>query len=82
MPVSSLEEVCSWIDFGSNSTTDRFWALDPIDGTKGFLRGDQYAIALALIEKGACKNWAFWPAPISMQMSTVLLEKRGAFSLP
>lgn len=30
----------------------RFWALDPIDGTKGFLRNDQYAIALALIENG------------------------------
>jgi len=30
----------------------RHWALDPIDGTKGFLRGDQYAIALALIEDG------------------------------
>eukprot|EP01147_Barroeca_monosierra_P006992 gene6992-9588_t len=26
--------------------------LDPIDGTKGFLRNDQYAIALALIEDG------------------------------
>jgi 3'(2'), 5'-bisphosphate nucleotidase len=24
--------------------------LDPIDGTKGFLRGDQYAVALALIK--------------------------------
>jgi len=30
----------------------RFWTLDPIDGTKGFIRGDQYAIALALIESG------------------------------
>jgi 3'(2'), 5'-bisphosphate nucleotidase len=30
----------------------RHWTLDPIDGTKGFLRGDQYAIALALIEEG------------------------------
>jgi HAL2 family 3'(2'),5'-bisphosphate nucleotidase len=30
----------------------RFWTLDPIDGTKGFLRGDQYAVALALIEHG------------------------------
>jgi 3'(2'), 5'-bisphosphate nucleotidase len=30
----------------------RFWTLDPIDGTKGFIRGDQYAIALALIEDG------------------------------
>ena len=30
----------------------RFWTLDPIDGTKGYIRGDQYAIALALIEDG------------------------------
>jgi 3'(2'), 5'-bisphosphate nucleotidase len=55
IPASSSEEVCSWIDFGSNCVTERFWALDPIDGTKGFLRGDQYAIALALIEKGRVK---------------------------
>ncbi|CAL2251596.1 unnamed protein product [Prunus armeniaca] len=32
--------------------TGRFWALDPVDGTLGFVRGDQYAIALALIEDG------------------------------
>jgi 3'(2'), 5'-bisphosphate nucleotidase len=55
IPTSSPKEVCSWIDFGSDAVTDRFWALDPIDGTKGFLRGDQYAIALALIEKGVVK---------------------------
>ncbi len=30
----------------------RFWTLDPIDGTKGFLRGEQYAICLALVEDG------------------------------
>lgn len=29
-----------------------FWALDPIDGTKGFLRGQHYAIALGRIENG------------------------------
>ena len=59
----SSREVLSWIDFSSYPTADRFWTLDPIDGTKGFLRGDQYAIALALIEKGrvtlgfmACPN--------------------------
>lgn len=32
--------------------TGRFWTLDPIDGTKGFLRGDQYAVCLALIDNG------------------------------
>lgn len=63
IPTASSKEVCSWIDFSSNSITDRFWTLDPIDGTKGFLRADQYAIALALIENGvvtlgllACPN--------------------------
>ncbi len=33
----------------------RHWTLDPIDGTKGFLRGDQYAVALALIEDGVVR---------------------------
>lgn len=32
--------------------TGRHWALDPVDGTLGFVRGDQYAVALALIENG------------------------------
>lgn len=35
--------------------TGRFWTLDPIDGTKGFLRKEQYAVALALIEDGEIK---------------------------
>ncbi|XP_073009566.1 3',5'-bisphosphate nucleotidase AHL [Typha latifolia] len=30
----------------------KFWVLDPVDGTLGFVRGDQYAIALALVEDG------------------------------
>jgi HAL2 family 3'(2'),5'-bisphosphate nucleotidase len=29
-----------------------FWTLDPIDGTKGFLRGQQYAVSLAYIRGG------------------------------
>ena len=29
-----------------------YWSLDPIDGTKGFLRGQHYAIALGRIENG------------------------------
>ena len=46
------ELICRWIDRGRGSPGDRFWVLDPIDGTKGFLRHDQYAVALALIEHG------------------------------
>ncbi|KAL7472807.1 hypothetical protein ACHAXS_013205 [Conticribra weissflogii] len=41
---------------GTTTSRKRVWALDPIDGTKGFLRGrlsgGQYCVALALIEDG------------------------------
>jgi 3'(2'), 5'-bisphosphate nucleotidase len=45
--------VRAWIDRGAGRTGDRFWTLDPIDGTKGFVRGDQYVVALALMEGGS-----------------------------
>ena len=48
----SAETVCEWIDRGSGEVGPNFWTLDPIDGTKGFLRRDQYAIALAYIVDG------------------------------
>ncbi len=44
------EQVCRWIERGQSRPARRYWTLDPIDGTKGYLRGDQYAVALALIE--------------------------------
>ncbi|KAJ3801540.1 nucleotidase HAL2 [Lentinula aff. detonsa] len=39
------------IDRGSyeGGRNGRMWTIDPIDGTKGFLRGEQYAVCLALI---------------------------------
>lgn len=47
------EEILSWIDRGgARKTSERFWTLDPIDGTKGFLRKEQYAISLALLVDG------------------------------
>ncbi len=60
----SNETICGWIDHGNATQySDLFWTLDPIDGTKGFLRGQQYAIALALVKDGipvcatlACPN--------------------------
>lgn len=51
-PNATPEAVCNWIDRGSADSGRRFWTLDPIDGTKGFLRGDQYVVALALIVNG------------------------------
>ena len=47
------DRVLAWIDRGNaDARAARYWTLDPIDGTKGFLRGEQYAIALGLIEDG------------------------------
>ena len=52
-PNVDAETVFDWIDHGTaDQYSDRFWTLDPIDGTKGFVRGDQYAIALALLVEG------------------------------
>ena len=55
LPTVSTDDVIQWIDHGNGEPGERFWTLDPIDGTKGFLRGDQYAIALALLEQGEVK---------------------------
>lgn len=55
VPDATPEQVTGWIDHGNGQVGSRYWTLDPIDGTKGFLRGDQYAIALALIENGEIK---------------------------
>lgn len=49
------EQVVNWINKGNGKVGPRYWTLDPIDGTKGFLRQDQYAVALALVEAGDVK---------------------------
>lgn len=55
IPDATPEEVIKWIDGGNGEVGKRYWTLDPIDGTKGFLRGEQYAVALALVEDGEVK---------------------------
>lgn len=54
IPGLTVDEILASIDRGTwrGGPTGRYWVLDPIDGTKGFLRGDQYAVALALVEEG------------------------------
>lgn len=47
------DEMLQAIDTGlHNGSAHAYWTLDPIDGTKGFLRGGQYAISLAYIDHG------------------------------
>lgn len=62
---SEPSQILDWIERGQQPIDEgrRYWVLDPVDGTKGFLRKEQYAIALALVERGqvllgvlACPN--------------------------
>ena len=69
-PELTAEQLLDAIGRGSGEGgSGRFWTLDPIDGTKGFLRAQQYAIALGLVEDGtptlgvvACPNLPLDPA--------------------
>lgn len=56
-PIASAEEMMEAIDQGKSpgGAKGRIWAIDPIDGTKGFLRGGQYAVCLALMVDGHVK---------------------------
>jgi 3'(2'), 5'-bisphosphate nucleotidase len=51
-PDLSVDAMLDAIDRGRGEPGARFWTLDPIDGTKGLLRGGQYVIALALVVEG------------------------------
>jgi 3'(2'), 5'-bisphosphate nucleotidase len=61
---ATFEDLIGWVGAGNHDASgQRFWTLDPIDGTKGFLRREQFAISLALIVAGrievavlACPN--------------------------
>ena len=49
----SEDEVYRAVDLGRfNGTAERVWVLDPIDGTKGFMRDEHFCIALALLVDG------------------------------
>jgi HAL2 family 3'(2'),5'-bisphosphate nucleotidase len=54
LPQKTEKEILEAIARGTHEggATGSFWVLDPIDGTKGFLRKQQYAIALGLVEEG------------------------------
>jgi len=83
IPEATEDSVCEWIDYGNSEAKGRFWTLDPIDGTKGYLRGGQYAVAFALIDDGAvqvgalsCPNLGDNCQP-DMGLGATILAKRG-----
>jgi 3'(2'), 5'-bisphosphate nucleotidase len=85
--VSAREEILGWIDRArSDGGRGRFWTLDPIDGTKGFLRGEQYAVALALLDGGvveigalACPNLS---GPHGKGVLLIAARGEGAWRFP
>ncbi len=84
VPTASAEQICEWIDRGAGEPTDEFWTLDPIDGTKGFLRGDQYAVALGFIRNGevrvgalGCPELAEASQPDRGGSGSLLVARRG-----
>ena len=47
----------SWVDSaidagGADGTSSHHWIIDPIDGTRGYLRNQQYCVCLALVRDG------------------------------
>jgi 3'(2'), 5'-bisphosphate nucleotidase len=90
-PVTDTTTICDWIDFGNAEPEQSYWTVDPIDGTKGFLRGDQYAVALAYVENGqveigvlGCPNLTNGiEVDLNSQGSLVYAIKgRGCYCLP
>jgi 3'(2'), 5'-bisphosphate nucleotidase len=54
---ATADDLVAAVDLGASdpsilNTETGGWTLDPIDGTKGFLRGEQYCISLAFIRRG------------------------------
>jgi 3'(2'), 5'-bisphosphate nucleotidase len=83
-PSASQADILHWIGRGKGSPGPRFWTLDPIDGTKGYVRGDQYAIALALIIDGqlqlgamACPALAVDPSQPDGARGVIFIALRG-----
>jgi HAL2 family 3'(2'),5'-bisphosphate nucleotidase len=89
---ATSDKVCEWIDRGGlQEYRPRFWTLDPIDGTKGFLRNEQYAISLALIVDGVielgilgCPNMAFAASDVDKPVGTLAwaIRGQGAWAVP
>jgi 3'(2'), 5'-bisphosphate nucleotidase len=91
VPQATQDAICAWIEHNRADSGQRFWTLDPIDGTKGFLRGEQYAVALALVEEGevtlgalGCPNLtrAYLPEPGGAGSIVIARRGQGAWHLP
>lgn len=79
-PITSADQMLDIIDKGDSrgGATGRIWAIDPIDGTKGFLRGGQYAVCLGLMVDGDVKVGVLGCPNLPVSDAEPLQEKIGA----
>lgn len=79
-PITSDDRMLEVLDKGASKggNSGRIWALDPIDGTKGFLRGGQYAVCLALMVDGDVKVGVLGCPNLPIDDSAPLTEDLGA----
>jgi 3'(2'), 5'-bisphosphate nucleotidase len=76
-PVSA-DQVLECLNRGRGvSAGRRFWAVDPIDGTKGLLRGGQYAVALALVVDDAVQCGVIGCPRLSLDTGYLLGQTGG-----
>ena len=78
--ITSVDNMLDLIDKGDSKggNKGRIWAIDPIDGTKGFLRGGQYAVCLALMVDGDVKVGVLGCPNLPVDDSEPLTENIGA----
>jgi 3'(2'), 5'-bisphosphate nucleotidase len=79
-PHAGPDRVRQWIDRGRGKPAGSFWTLDPIDGTKGFLRDGQYVTALALIQNGKVELAAIGCPELELQGHKGLGKGVGIFA--
>ncbi len=79
-PHAESGKVREWIERGQGKPSGSFWTLDPIDGTKGFLRGGQYATALAFIRNGKVELAALGCPELELQEHKGLGRGVGIFA--
>ncbi|MBI1387775.1 MAG: 3'(2'),5'-bisphosphate nucleotidase [bacterium] len=86
-PLPAENDVLDAIDRGcaEGGATGSFWTIDPIDGTKGFLRGEQYAVALARLVDGevvlgvlGCPNMPVDPEKPDGEKGCIFAAEKGA----
>lgn len=77
---ASPDDLARWMNHGRGLQAERTWLIDPVDGTKGFIAGRRYSIALGVLAGGlavagilACPGY-----PAGRAHGLLIFGQRGA----